>query len=139
MLTAKQRRLHAYILARQESVGVAPSYEEMAEAMGLHSKSGVHRMVAALEERGWLRRMPNRARAIEAFAVPISSVAADVEGARAVVSAISDPSRLKEKGSYLAAARALEQLAWENGVFVAVRVEAVEPSSITKGLPEPVA
>lgn len=128
MLTTKQRRLHAFILDRQLADGVAPSYEEMAKAMGLHSKSGVHRMVVALEERGWLRRLPNRARAIEALPAPMrgdAPEAPDAASALAVATAIGDPDRRRTKAAYVAAARALERLAWENGIFVEVRVDPI--------------
>lgn len=64
-LTAKQRDLLEFIRAfSAENGGVAPSYEEMMHAMGLASKSGIHRLVVALEERGFINRLPERARAI---------------------------------------------------------------------------
>lgn len=65
MLTRKQRELLDYIGAFVATEGAAPSFEEMKDALGLKSKSGVHRLVSALEERGFIRRLPNRARAIE--------------------------------------------------------------------------
>ncbi|WP_448581277.1 transcriptional repressor LexA [Thermaurantiacus sp.] len=70
MLTAKQHDLLAFIAARLEATGVSPSFEEMKEALDLKSKSGVHRLVEALEERGFLRRLPNRARALEVLRLP---------------------------------------------------------------------
>lgn len=64
-LTAKMRDLYLYIKRYSEAnEGVAPSFEEMMDHLGLASKSGVHRLVTALEERGFVRRMPHRARAI---------------------------------------------------------------------------
>lgn len=65
MLTHKQRELLDYIGSYIATEGAAPSFEEMKDAVGLKSKSGVHRMIAALEERGFIQRLPNRARAIE--------------------------------------------------------------------------
>ncbi|WP_228243820.1 transcriptional repressor LexA [Porphyrobacter sp. GA68] len=65
MLTAKQHELLNFIQARLEVSGVSPSFEEMREALDLRSKSGVHRLISALEERGFIRRLPNRARALE--------------------------------------------------------------------------
>ncbi|WGF86357.1 transcriptional repressor LexA [Marinivivus vitaminiproducens] len=65
MLTRRQRQLLATIEEHQRLYGVTPSYEEMRLALGLGSKSGVHRLILALEERGHLRRLPNRARAVE--------------------------------------------------------------------------
>lgn len=70
MLTAKQHELLAFIAARLEATGISPSFEEMKEALALRSKSGVHRLVEALEERGFLRRLPNRARALEVLRLP---------------------------------------------------------------------
>jgi repressor LexA len=65
MLTRKQHELLTYIQERLAETGVSPSFEEMKEALALKSKSGVHRLISALEERGFIRRLPNRARALE--------------------------------------------------------------------------
>lgn len=65
MLTSKQHELLCFIQERLDASGVSPSFEEMKEALGLKSKSGIHRLISALEERGFLRRLPNRARALE--------------------------------------------------------------------------
>jgi repressor LexA len=65
MLTAKQRELLMFIDARLKETGISPSFDEMREALDLKSKSGVHRLISALEERGFIRRLPNRARALE--------------------------------------------------------------------------
>ncbi|MDR1827267.1 MAG: transcriptional repressor LexA [Methylobacteriaceae bacterium] len=70
MLTPKQRELLRFIQERLYSDGVPPSYDEMKEKLGLKSKSGIHRLVTALEERGFIRRMPNRARAMEVIKLP---------------------------------------------------------------------
>jgi repressor LexA len=70
MLTAKQRELIVFIQQRLEETGISPSFEEMKEALDLKSKSGVHRLISALEERGFLRRLPNRARALEVIRQP---------------------------------------------------------------------
>ncbi len=70
MLTRKQRDLLLFIHHRVQQEGIPPSYEEMKNALGLHSKSGIHRLVGALEERGFLKRLPNRARAIEIIRLP---------------------------------------------------------------------
>ena len=77
MLTRKQHELIRFIQTRLEESGVSPSFEEMKEALGLKSKSGIHRLISALEERGFLRRLPNRARALE--------VLKTAEGAKAPV------------------------------------------------------
>ncbi len=70
MLTAKQQQLLAYIKTHLEQGGVSPSFEEMKEALDLKSKSGIHRLISALEERGFIRRLPNRARALEIMKLP---------------------------------------------------------------------
>jgi len=70
MLTTKQKELLVFIHERLQETGVPPSFEEMKEALELQSKSGVHRLIMALEERGFIRRLPHRARAIEVIKVP---------------------------------------------------------------------
>lgn len=76
MLTAKQHELIRFIQQRLEGTGISPSFEEMKEALDLKSKSGVHRLISALEERGFIRRLPNRARALEVIKQPEDVVAA---------------------------------------------------------------
>src|SRR6187402_1284709 len=70
MLTAKQHELLLYIQRKLEEGGVSPSFEEMKDALDLRSKSGIHRLISALEERGFIRRLPNRARALEVLKLP---------------------------------------------------------------------
>ena len=70
MLTAKQRELLLFIDDRLKQGGISPSFDEMREALDLKSKSGVHRLISALEERGFIRRLPNRARALEVLKLP---------------------------------------------------------------------
>src|SRR5438132_5070018 len=72
MLTRKQLELLLFINERLKEEGVPPSFEEMKGALDLQSKSGVHRLIVALEERGFLKRMPNRARALEVIKLPES-------------------------------------------------------------------
>ncbi len=74
MLTAKQHELIRFIQQRLEETGISPSFEEMKEALDLKSKSGVHRLISALEERGFIRRLPNRARALEVVKLPEDAV-----------------------------------------------------------------
>lgn len=73
MLTNKQAELLRFIHERLKETGVPPSFEEMKEALDLRSKSGIHRLISALEERGFIRRLPNRARALEVLKLPESS------------------------------------------------------------------
>lgn len=114
MLTAKQHELLRFIHERLRTTGVSPSFEEMREALGLRSKSGVHRLIGALEERQFLRRLPNRARALEVLRLPEAAapaaapaatpgaVARASAAARAAAPAAAPPSPVAD----LAAARA---------------------------------
>ena len=71
MLTGKQHQLLSFLIEHQQVNGdISPSFDEMKEAIGLASKSGVHRLVSALEERGYIRKLANRARAIEVIRTP---------------------------------------------------------------------
>lgn len=70
MLTRKQQELLLFIHERMKDSGVPPSFDEMKDALELASKSGIHRLITALEERGFIRRLPNRARAIEVIKLP---------------------------------------------------------------------
>ena len=81
MLTRKQFELLRFINERLKEAGVPPSFDEMKDALDLRSKSGIHRLITALEERGFIRRLPNRARAIEVIKLP-ESVAQGVGGGR---------------------------------------------------------
>src|SRR6476659_4215782 len=70
MLTRKQFELLRSVHERLKETGVPPSFDEMKHALDLRSKSGIHRLITALEERGFIRRLPNRARAIEVIKLP---------------------------------------------------------------------
>lgn len=72
MLTRKQYELLMFINERLKETGVPPSFDEMKDALDLRSKSGIHRLITALEERGFIRRLPNRARAMEVVRLPDS-------------------------------------------------------------------
>jgi len=65
MLTKKQKTLLLLIDKKIKETGITPSYDEMKDSLGLASKSGIHRLITALEDRGFIRRLPNKARAIE--------------------------------------------------------------------------
>jgi repressor LexA len=83
MLTRKQHELICFIADRLGESGVSPSFEEMKEALDLKSKSGVHRLISALEERGFIRRLANRARALEVLKMPERPELKNVPGAKA--------------------------------------------------------
>jgi repressor LexA len=72
MLTRKQFELLRFVHERLKETGIPPSFDEMKDALDLRSKSGIHRLITALEERGFIRRLPNRARAIEVIKLPES-------------------------------------------------------------------
>ena len=90
MLTAKQHELLLFIQRKLEETGISPSFEEMKEALDLKSKSGVHRLISALEERGFIRRLPNRARALEVLREP-ENVAASRKPANDTVVSLTPP------------------------------------------------
>ena len=81
MLTKKQRELLVFINDRIRETGVSPSFDEMKDALDLRSKSGIHRLITALEERGFIRRLPHRARALEVLKLP-DGVSAEAKAAR---------------------------------------------------------
>jgi repressor LexA len=81
MLTRKQHELLTYIHEKLGETGVSPSFEEMKDALELRSKSGVHRLISALEERGFIRRLPNRARALEILRMPEAKAGATAPAA----------------------------------------------------------
>jgi repressor LexA len=80
MLTRKQHELLLYINERLNEDGVSPSFEEMKDALNLRSKSGIHRLISGLEERGFIRRLPHRARALEVMKLPEQTAVADRRG-----------------------------------------------------------
>ena len=91
MLTAKQHELLQFIQRKLEDTGISPSFEEMKDALDLKSKSGVHRLISALEERGFLRRLPNRARALEVLRQPEDVTAGSRRSANEAVSRVTTP------------------------------------------------
>ena len=78
MLTKKQKNLLIYINNKIRSTGVSPSYEEMKDSLNLKSKSGIHRLISALEERGFVRRLAHKARALEVVKLPENASANDI-------------------------------------------------------------
>jgi len=78
MLTRKQKNLLLFINKKLRSSGVSPSYEEMKESLNLKSKSGIHRLISALEERGFIRRLAHKARALEVIKLPETASANDI-------------------------------------------------------------
>jgi repressor LexA len=120
MLTRKQNELLLFIRKRLEEGGVSPSFEEMKDALELRSKSGVHRLVSALEERGFIRRLPNRARALEILRVPEAVRPAGTAVAR-VTRAISPPP---------AAANDVVEIPLHGRIAAGLPIEALEGQSM---------
>jgi repressor LexA len=132
MLTRKQHELITFIQNRLEETGVSPSFEEMKEALDLKSKSGVHRLISALEERGFIRRLPNRARALEVVRQP--------EGGAGRVPPIAGPGSLatglRGASSPPAPANDVVEIPLHGRIAAGVPIEALEGQST---LPVPAA
>ena len=139
MLTAKQHELIRFIQTRLEETGISPSFEEMKDALDLKSKSGVHRLISALEERGFIRRLPNRARALEVLKTPEEAVSSP--RARTAASA-SMPSAANDLVGAATAARAPEpandvlEIPLHGRIAAGAPIEAIEGQS---SLPVPAA
>jgi repressor LexA len=117
MLTAKQRELLLLIHDRLGETGVSPSFDEMREALALKSKSGVHRLISALEERGFIRRLPNRARALEVVKLPESSAPSAIAARPVVPAAANDTIEIPLHGR-IAAGTPIEALQGTEGFAV---------------------
>ncbi len=132
MLTRKQHELLRFIQIRLEESGVSPSFEEMKEALDLKSKSGVHRLISALEERGFIRRLPNRARALEVIRAP------EDQGARkpALAAANSNVPEPAARSAPPVAANDVIEIPLHGRIAAGVPIEAMEGQAM---LPVPAA
>jgi repressor LexA len=129
MLTKKQRELLLFIHDRMSAGDIAPSFEEMKDALGLKSKSGIHRLINALVERGYLERMPHRARALEVRKLPEGSrVSPDDHSAAAKVSRAIESVRA-------AAFSALEQIPLHGRIAAGTPIEAIRDENTTIDVP----
>ncbi len=101
MLTKKQKNLLLFINKKLRSTGISPSYEEMKASLNLKSKSGIHRLINALEERGFIRRLPHKARALEVVKLPETASANDIYNSfsPSVIKGGLDESVLKNKNN----------------------------------------
>ncbi len=132
MLTAKQHELLLFIQRKLEETGISPSFEEMKDALDLKSKSGVHRLISALEERGFLRRLPNRARALEVLRQPENVVArAAANDTQGSVGAALTPPRARPEP-----ANDVVEIPLHGRIAAGVPIEALEGQST---LPVPTA
>ena len=129
MLTAKQHELLQFVQRRLEETGISPSFEEMKEALELKSKSGVHRLISALEERGFIRRLPNRARALEVLRQPENATPTSRKGGDPVGSATS--ARVRPKP-----ANDIVEIPLHGRIAAGVPIEALEGEQV---LPVPAA
>ena len=117
MLTAKQHELLNFIHERLSATGVSPSFDEMREALDLKSKSGVHRLISALEERQFIRRLPNRARALEVVRMPEVTAPAPAAPRPVVPAAANDTIEIPLHGR-IAAGTPIEALQGTEGFAV---------------------
>ena len=124
MLTAKQHELVCFINDRLKETGVSPSFEEMKEALDLKSKSGVHRLISALEERNFIRRLPNRARALEVLRMP------DRPEKPAAVPTVADNVRAPLPHVPIEAANDVVEIPLHGRIAAGVPIEAFEGSSM---------
>jgi len=131
MLTAKQHELLKFIQRRLEETGISPSFEEMKEALDLKSKSGVHRLISALEERGFIRRLPNRARALEVLKQPEDVTAGSAKPANDTLSRTVAPPRAAPEP-----ANDVIEIPLHGKIAAGVPIEALETSAT---LPVPAA
>ena len=134
MLTRKQFELLRFINERLKESGVPPSFDEMKDALDLRSKSGIHRLITALEERGFIRRLPNRARAIEVIKLP--EVAAAAGGRRGFTPSIIEgnlgkvpPGPVPDDGGRLVSVPVMGRIA------AGTPIEAIQTRSHTISLP----
>ncbi|MFZ5747325.1 MAG: transcriptional repressor LexA [Pseudomonadota bacterium] len=133
MLTAKQHELICFIADRLNATGVSPSFEEMKEALDLKSKSGVHRLISALEERQFIRRLPNRARALEVLRMPERAATAPAKAAAATASTASP---VPAKAAPPEPANDVIEVPLHGRIAAGTPIEALEGSSM---LPVPAA
>ena len=128
MLTRKQHQLVCFINDRLADSGVSPSFEEMKEALDLKSKSGVHRLISALEERGFIRRLANRARALEVLRMPERPPAAT--GKEKAVAPVSAPARASNVRALPEPANDVVEIPLHGRIAAGVPIEAFEGSSM---------
>jgi repressor LexA len=136
MLTAKQRELLLFINQRLMATGVSPSFDEMKDALRLRSKSGIHRLVGGLEERGFIRRLPHRARALEVIKLPEESAAgAAGERGRFSPTVIRGDFKASLPGAPVAPDVEAVDLPLYGRIAAGTPIEALRDQSATVGVP----
>jgi repressor LexA len=136
MLTKKQRELLLFINQRLTATGVSPSFDEMKDALHLKSKSGIHRLVSGLEERGFIRRLPHRARALEVVKLPEESAAGPAtERGRFSPTVIRGDFRGSLPGSPVAQDVEAVDLPLYGRIAAGTPIEALRDQNTTVGVP----
>jgi repressor LexA len=136
MLTKKQHELLMFINQRLAATGVAPSFDEMKDALRLRSKSGIHRLISGLEERGFIRRLPHRARALEVIKLPgESAVAASAERSRFSRTVIRGDFAAALPGAPVAPDSAAAELPLYGRIAAGTPIEALRDQSTTVAVP----
>ena len=135
MLTRKQHELLMFINQRLASTGVAPSFDEMKDALNLRSKSGIHRLISGLEERGFIRRLPHRARALEVVKLPTDSAASTTERGRFSPTVIRGDFAAALPGAPVATDTAAADLPLYGRIAAGTPIEALRDQSTTVAVP----
>jgi repressor LexA len=132
MLTQKQLQLLEFINSRTQKDGVSPSFDEMKEALDLRSKSGIHRLITALEERGFIKRLAHRARAIEVTKMPGSQTT----GSNNFAPKVFEGSRLSHPGKEISSNNYnINSLPMMGRIAAGVPISAIE--DYTRDIPVP--
>ena len=135
MLTKKQHELLMFINQRLAATGVAPSFDEMKDALNLRSKSGIHRLISGLEERGFIRRLPHRARALEVVKLPTDSAAPATERSRFSPTVIRGDFAAALPGAPVAPDSAAADLPLYGRIAAGTPIEALRDQSTTVAVP----
>jgi repressor LexA len=138
MLTKKQHELLLFINRRLAESGVSPSFEEMKEALNLKSKSGIHRLISGLEERGFIKRLAHRARALEVVKLPEETAVAapkPVERGRFSPTVIRGDFKSALSGAAVAVSGEAVQLPLYGRIAAGTPIEALRDQSTTVGIP----
>ena len=139
MLTRKQHELLAFLVASSQKSDVTPSFDEMREAVGLASKSGIHRLVSALEERGYIRRLANKARAIEILRTPSDiqmDITASNETDNVIRPAFGSPASVKNTKQADSSLGKTIDLPLLGRIAAGTPIEALSDPSATFSVPE---
>ena len=135
MLTKKQHELLRFIHERLKEQGVPPSFDEMKEALDLRSKSGIHRLIMALEERGFIRRLPHRARALEVVKLPEESAAPSADRGGFSATVIRGDFKTSLPGAPIAPDVEAVELPLYGRIAAGTPIEALRDQSASVGVP----